>query len=437
MLLTLIAASLLTLSSIRATRPLIAHTQLVQAVLLQARGALVEAEAAQLAFLLVQDRSALAPLEQAEKAWPAIVADLRVLTESDDREQHQRIDRLDRLASAKIRELRSSVELLERGERDAALSFVREGPKGSLMAAPRNLIDELRAEETRLLERRTAAARRDLEVAMWIDGCAAAALILLGIFLYRINRDIARREALEAALRESSAFQERFVGILGHDLRNPLSAISATTDLLLRRNVPDPRTALERIASSAARMRGMVDQLLDLTRARLAGGIPIHPKAGTNLCEVTRAAVDELRVAYPQTPLTLRAAADVDGEWDADRMAEVVSNLVGNAIFHGEGAPVDIEVKGGGSSAILEVHNGGAPIPADQLPGIFDPFRRAARGATPSANGLGLGLFITREIVVAHGGSIDVISRVREGTTFRVTLPARAAQNSYAEARNR
>jgi sigma-B regulation protein RsbU (phosphoserine phosphatase) len=107
----------------------------------------------------------------------------------------------------------------------------------------------------------------------------------------------------------------------------------------------------------------------------------------------------------------------------------VVSNLVGNAISHGAGGPVDVEVKGANGSAILEVHNGGSPIPADLLPRIFDPFRQATQAPATAAHGLGLGLFITRQIVLAHGGTIDVVSAQPEGTTFKVMLPSHRIQS--------
>jgi phosphoserine phosphatase RsbU/P len=117
----------------------------------------------------------------------------------------------------------------------------------------------------------------------------------------------------------------------------------------------------------------------------------------------------------------------ISGEWDADRLAQMVSNLVGNAIEHGAGTPVEVQVSNGGATAVLEVHNGGSPIPADLLGRLFDPFHRGAEGETARANGLGLGLFITRQIVLAHGGTIDVLSAQPSGTTFRVLLPAKRA----------
>ena len=163
----------------------------------------------------------------------------------------------------------------------------------------------------------------------------------------------------------------------------------------------------------------LASTLLDLTRARLAGGIPVQPTPGTNLADVARGAVEELRVAHPEAQLTVHATAQISGEWDADRMAQVVSNLVGNAISHGAGGPVDVQVKGANGSAILEVHNGGAPIPEDLLPRIFDRFVK-----TPGSSGSGLGLAIARDLITAHGGTITAESTLGSGTTVRFTLPA-------------
>ena len=435
-LLALITVNLMALGGINSTRGLILHTQAVQAVLVRTRSALVDAETGHRGYLLVGDALYLEPLHQAEKSLPAALAELRTLT-ANDPSQKPRIADLEGLAAQKMAEIRRSVELFQAGDRAAAVAIVRTHQGKALMDGARSLIEEMRAEEALLLERRSASARRNLDIAMWIDAGAGLGLLVLGFLLYLINRDIARREALEAALRDAAKFQEQFVGVLGHDLRNPLNAVTMGAELLLRkdRGPQDAEPTLRRIASSASRMRRMVDQLLDLTRARLAGGIPVQPRPGTNLAEVARGAVEELRVAHPEAQLNLHAAGPIRGDWDADRMAQVISNLVANAISHGAGAPVDVQVKGGEAAAILEVHNGGSPIPPELLPRIFDPFRRAAEGRTAAAQGLGLGLFITRQIVLAHGGTIDVISEQPEGTTFKVTLPSQPGQNSYAEAR--
>jgi signal transduction histidine kinase len=257
--------------------------------------------------------------------------------------------------------------------------------------------------------------------AEWIDISAAIGVMgLLGL-LFAIHRDVSRREELEEALRESMRFQEQFVAILGHDLRNPLGAIAMGAAVLQGEGATDKHAAIaRRISNSVARMTRLTDQLLDLTRARMTGGIPVAPRPETNLAETVSSVVDELRIAHPGVELDITGEPAVRGAWDPDRIAQLVSNLVGNAIEHGGGAPVCVHVESGRENAILCVHNGGPPIPSELLPHIFDPFRRGAR----DGHGLGLGLYIADQIVRAHGGAIDVRSAAEGGTTFRVTLPA-------------
>ena len=138
-------------------------------------------------------------------------------------------------------------------------------------------------------------------------------------------------------------------------------------------------------------------------------------------------AVDELRTANPRAELVVEANQPLSGMWDPDRLAQVASNLIGNAVVHGTGR-VDIRVARRGGEAILEVHNAGPPIPADVVPRIFEAFERPARDMPARSAGLGLGLFIAERIVVAHGGKIEVRSTAAEGTTFSVALPAALPQ---------
>ena len=234
---------------------------------------------------------------------------------------------------------------------------------------------------------------------------------------------------------QSERFRELFVGMLGHDLRNPLSAITFGVKILAERGALGAEDArvVARIAAAAERMRRMIDQILDLTRIRLRGGIPIAPRR-MNLHELVRRIVDELEPAHPGRRLRLETRGDPDGTWDPDRLGQVVSNLIGNALEHtGPDAVVDVIVDRTGDVARLAVHNTGAPIAADLLPVIFDPFR-SSRGAYEDGapRGLGLGLYIAREIVRSHGGRLEVASSAGEGTTFTVTLPACAAAAARA-----
>lgn len=244
-------------------------------------------------------------------------------------------------------------------------------------------------------------------------------------------------EAIDQALAESVArfeqdveqAKETFLAILGHDLRLPLAAISTSAAFVLETGeLAEPhRTLLVRIAASATRTVGMVGELLDFTRSRLGGGIPVM-RAETNLAEVVRDAVDEVAAAYPGRPIRVDSGGDQRGRWDAARLAQALGNLIGNAVQHGgDGTSVTVAVRGEPGQVAIAVHNGGAVIPPDQLDGIFNPMK--ARGAPRKAadrgptGSLGLGLYIAERIVDAHGGRIAVESSAARGTTFTVYLP--------------
>jgi signal transduction histidine kinase len=249
------------------------------------------------------------------------------------------------------------------------------------------------------------------------------------------TRDITDRKRLEDELRQQNEdlsrtvrFSEMFVGILGHDLRNPLSAITTAASLLSRRadsdKVARPAT---RILSSAGRMARMIDQLLDFTRIRLGQGIPLS-RSQTDLAEVCRIATDELE-STEAPRVELRAPGDAVGAWDGDRLTQLVSNLVGNALAHGSRAdPVRIEVAASHpDQVVLTVQNSGA-IPPEVLPVIFEPFRGTKDRKEDQSSGLGLGLYISQQIVLAHAGSIEVRSSEEGGTCFTVRLPRTAAR---------
>jgi signal transduction histidine kinase len=228
----------------------------------------------------------------------------------------------------------------------------------------------------------------------------------------------------QRAERERAQAQERikdlFLGAVGHDLRNPLNAILLASHAILRSEEcgnAHHRAHAKRIERASHRMQRMIEDILDLTRGQFAEGIPVARRE-TNVGDVCRAVVDELRLARPDRIVELDVGGDVGGIFDPDRLGRVVSNLLGNAVEHGEGGPIRIRVRGDEASLVLEVHNGGAPIDPNIVGSIFEPFRGGDR-----SSGLGLGLYIVREIVRAHLGAVDVRSTLEEGTTFTVTLP--------------
>lgn len=225
-------------------------------------------------------------------------------------------------------------------------------------------------------------------------------------------------------LEETLHLAETFMAIVGHDLKNPLNAMVLGTELILSNPTsPTIDKTAARLRNSTKRMQRMIDDLFDLARARLGSGIPIE-RAPSDLSKIVERVVGEIETAHPDRKVAQKLASDTSGEWDPDRLAQVVSNLVGNAIRHGTPTtPIEVSLTGDAANLVLAVRNEGA-IPPDLVPHIFDPFRssdtRRAR-----AEGLGLGLFIVHQIVLAHGGSVAVDSSDGH-TQFRVTLPRHA-----------
>jgi PAS domain S-box-containing protein len=247
--------------------------------------------------------------------------------------------------------------------------------------------------------------------------------------LLAISRDVTARkygederarllEELQGLLRSN----EMFVAILGHDLRSPLSAVATGARLLTKTgDLGMVRRTAERIVSSSVRMGEMIEQLLDFTRMREGQAIPLAYKP-VDLAELAGTIVEEARHACPDGRIEVVAEGNAHGAWDGSRLAQVIANLVNNAVQHGDrDAGVRLHIDGTASPSVrLQVHNHGT-IPPEVLPVLFEPFRRPDQPTSPRA-GLGLGLFIAQRIAVAHGGRIDVHSD-EAGTTFTVWLP--------------
>jgi signal transduction histidine kinase len=219
--------------------------------------------------------------------------------------------------------------------------------------------------------------------------------------------------------------RELFIGALGHDLRNPVQAISLAADALARRDdVPDAaRRPAVRIATSARRMNQLISDLLDFARSQ-HGAIPIRPES-CELREIACEVIAEIKLARPDREIRVESQGACDGSWDRARMTQVFQNLVVNAVEHGD-PQTPITVRTGCDSDLVwaEVTNRGA-IPPDERPRIFEPFRARA-----SSKGLGLGLYIARALVEAHGGKIAVDCRYDE-TVFRIELPVRVKARTY------
>jgi signal transduction histidine kinase len=233
-------------------------------------------------------------------------------------------------------------------------------------------------------------------------------------------------ESMTRYAKDVDRSKDLFLGVLGHDLRNPLGAIMMSATVMLTQEGPDwphLKTA-SRILNAGTRMDGLIGDLVDFTRTRLGTGIPIKP-AAMDMELVCRQTVDELVAFHPRTDVHFQATGALRGTWDSGRIAQALSNLLGNAFQHGsEGVPIDVELRGEADQVVLSVHNQGRRIPQEHLHDIFDPFTRLAPGSTKPREGrsVGLGLYIVQAIVKAHHGRVDVES-TEHGTTFTVCLP--------------
>lgn len=260
-------------------------------------------------------------------------------------------------------------------------------------------------------------------------------------------RDIMRfNESIDQALAESVAkytmaveeSRNVFLGILSHDLRSPLGAILLSADMLLRTEDlgAKPTKSASRIYASVKRASKIVDDLLDFTRSQLGPGIPVQCSE-VDLTQACDGIVEEARTYYPDAVFAYEPGGAIVGQFDRTRIEQVFANLINNAAQHGKtDRIITIRLGLDSDKVVFEVKNLGEPIPAEAIPEIFNSMRRFSSGAADEAgpkSGLGLGLYIAKEIVVAHGGVITVTSNATEGTVFTVTLPFSQIEPAQAE----
>jgi len=225
-------------------------------------------------------------------------------------------------------------------------------------------------------------------------------------------------------LAETLRLNEELMAVVGHDLRNPLNVVSMTSSMLATSPDPEIQKSATRLRNSSTRMLQIIDELFDLSRARLGGGIPIDRRP-VDLASISAKTVAEFETSCPDRKVLLSCEGDLHGEWDGGRLAQVLSNLVGNAVRHGTaGEPITLDLRGTGDEVSISVHNRGH-IPEDLAPRLFEPFQSGA-GPRTRTEGLGLGLYIVQQIVIAHAGEVHVTSSPEHGTTFRIRLPRRA-----------
>jgi len=248
--------------------------------------------------------------------------------------------------------------------------------------------------------------------------------------------DVVRfNEAIDRAIAESvleyskavARYRDMFLAVLGHDLRSPLNTIISAADFLNDKgdlSERDRRVA-KAVRGSGERMRALIDDLLDFASSQLGQEITLRP-AAADVGEIVNDLVQEAETTDPEQELRTTLEGDLTGEWDVRRLRQALSNLLDNALQYADAGSlisVSASAAAGDGEVVVEVHNEGAPIPAEARDQIFAPFRRGC--STESVHGLGLGLYIAKRMAEAHGGSVDVESSREEGTTFTVRLPRR------------
>jgi signal transduction histidine kinase len=242
-------------------------------------------------------------------------------------------------------------------------------------------------------------------------------------------------ESIDQELAESVNFytskvaesRELVIGILSHDLRSPLQAIVLSTELSLHMGQLNERQTMlsKKVLECTHRMSALIDDLLDVTRARFGAGLPVV-RVMMNMATVAEQIVEEVRVVHPHRVIELSTSGPMVGEWDKARIGQIFSNLLNNAMQYGSHrAPVRVGLKGDLEAVTLTVGNDGVPILAEKIKLIFDPLTRAVsdQDAVPASGNLGLGLYITKEVVLAHGGTIGVTSSEMAGTVFTCHFP--------------
>ncbi|WP_394761857.1 ATP-binding protein [Phenylobacterium sp.] len=267
----------------------------------------------------------------------------------------------------------------------------------------------------------------DVQVSPMADDAGATVAILV------VSRDVtahhtenqALLEASQAELlseRHAAELREQFIAVLGHDLRNPLASIQAGGRLLVKTPLDDRgRMLVSAMQASVMRMAGLIDDVMDFARARLGGGFEIEAKVDERLSEAIHLAIDELRLANPDREIEAEIDLADPVACDSGRIAQLLSNLLGNALRHGaESAPVRVRAQTGDGRFELSVANAGPPIPPARIVLLFEPFERAEHDH--GQQGLGLGLYIASGIAKAHGGELGVISDATE-TRFTLSMP--------------
>ncbi len=278
-------------------------------------------------------------------------------------------------------------------------------------------------------------ALRASVMAFWerTEGAESGPSSIEEVMRFNEGMDKALAHSVQRYSSEVNASRDMFLAVLGHDLRGPLSGIEMSAVLLASNGLSDAarQKAAARIKRASREMNRLITDLLEYTRTRLGAGIPIE-RSACDLGPVCEASLEDIRAGNPAQQFVQRVSGDLNLQADAARMQQALSNLLSNAVQHGSlTSPVSLTADGEVDAVVLKVCNSGDPIPSDALQAIFEPLVRAPNATSAaherSKTSLGLGLFIVREIVLAHGGTITVESSIADGTVFTIRLPRLAA----------
>lgn len=394
------------------------------------RSTVQDAETGQRGYLLTLANDYLQPFESARGRVRAELASLRALV-ADSAEQTRRMDQLSGAVEGKLQELERTLSTARSGRVAEAVVMVRAGQGKDWMDAIRRVLSDMETSERQALGEREAISQRAFSrLLLGLYGGGALLLLLTVGAAMLTRRDFRQLTEHEAQQQRLVEYQQKLIGMTSHDLRNPLMAISVSSAHLLKNDaLPEKaRSAAERITRASSRAVAVASTMADYTHARLGSGLPIDPRPA-RLLDVVERVTDELRSSDPGARIEVSSAGEPSGIFDPDRLAQVVSNLVSNALKYGEvNRPVTVVTRSSpGDRLAIEVHNEGRPIPPADQRALFEPFKRGIQDSREGKErGLGLGLYIVQEIAHAHGGTVRVQSREGEGTCFTVEIPRHA-----------
>ncbi len=300
------------------------------------------------------------------------------------------------------------------------LNAVRKGADG----AAYDVVSVAMAEERNKYERQLVLERRRADELAQREVSAQEILQAAQAQLRQAVTELARKSA---DAEDRALFAEQMIGIVSHDLRNPLSAIMMGASLLARDGSLNPKhkKVLENVNRSSQRAKRLIDELLDFTLVRVGHGLAVT-RQPMNFHELISRCVEELKLSFPGHPIVHAAQGHADCFPDADRIAQLLGNLVANAVTYGQpGGTITVTSLGDDNDCTLKVHNFGEPVPAELLDRLFEPLIRGGAPADQSARSVGLGLFIVKAIAQAHQGTVSVTSSRGEGTTFTFVFKRR------------